>query len=189
VICLTCCQIRRPSPSRWTFLEPELPRLRPRFQVVDSGIIDIGTPESYALRMPSLPIGSSGAVFGALPCRRSRRCRSPTGWDGRSSGSASTLPRALRERCEAALRFDRSGGTHGKKGVDPTRMPVARGAASSRTGRRLVSDNVAGYPPPASGVATAPCPPFSANAYPDQVAVSRVGPVLRRGPHRAPAPD
>jgi D-glycero-alpha-D-manno-heptose 1-phosphate guanylyltransferase len=30
------------------FLEPELPRLRPRFQVVDSGIIDIGTPESYA---------------------------------------------------------------------------------------------------------------------------------------------
>ncbi len=30
------------------FLQPELPRLRPRFQVVDSGIIDIGTPESYA---------------------------------------------------------------------------------------------------------------------------------------------
>jgi D-glycero-alpha-D-manno-heptose 1-phosphate guanylyltransferase len=30
------------------FLEPELPTLRPHFQVVDSGIIDIGTPESYA---------------------------------------------------------------------------------------------------------------------------------------------
>jgi D-glycero-alpha-D-manno-heptose 1-phosphate guanylyltransferase len=30
------------------FLEPALPRLRPHFVVVDSGIIDIGTPESYA---------------------------------------------------------------------------------------------------------------------------------------------
>lgn len=30
------------------FLEPELPRLRPRFQAVGSSIIDIGTPESYA---------------------------------------------------------------------------------------------------------------------------------------------
>jgi D-glycero-alpha-D-manno-heptose 1-phosphate guanylyltransferase len=37
------------------FLEPELPRLRPRFQVVDSGIIDIGTPESYAF---------ANAIFG-----------------------------------------------------------------------------------------------------------------------------
>jgi D-glycero-alpha-D-manno-heptose 1-phosphate guanylyltransferase len=39
------------------FLEPELPRLRPRFQVVDSGIIDIGTPESYAF---------ANAVFGSM---------------------------------------------------------------------------------------------------------------------------
>jgi D-glycero-alpha-D-manno-heptose 1-phosphate guanylyltransferase len=31
------------------FLEPELPRLRPKFLLVDSGIIDIGTPETYAL--------------------------------------------------------------------------------------------------------------------------------------------
>ncbi|MDR3662953.1 MAG: sugar phosphate nucleotidyltransferase [Mycobacterium sp.] len=30
------------------FLEQELPRLRPRFVEADSGIIDIGTPESYA---------------------------------------------------------------------------------------------------------------------------------------------
>lgn len=30
------------------FLGPELPKLRPHFQVVKSGIIDIGTPESYA---------------------------------------------------------------------------------------------------------------------------------------------
>ena len=30
------------------FLQPQLPVLRPRFQVVESGIIDIGTPESYA---------------------------------------------------------------------------------------------------------------------------------------------
>jgi D-glycero-alpha-D-manno-heptose 1-phosphate guanylyltransferase len=29
------------------FLQPELPSLRPRFVVVESGIIDIGTPESY----------------------------------------------------------------------------------------------------------------------------------------------
>ena len=31
------------------FLQLQLPYLRPRFLVVDSGIIDIGTPESYAL--------------------------------------------------------------------------------------------------------------------------------------------
>ncbi len=31
------------------FLQAELPRLRPRFLVADSEIIDIGTPESYAL--------------------------------------------------------------------------------------------------------------------------------------------
>lgn len=31
------------------FLQTELPRLRPRFLLADSGIIDIGTPESYAL--------------------------------------------------------------------------------------------------------------------------------------------
>ncbi|WP_183516946.1 sugar phosphate nucleotidyltransferase [Mycolicibacterium sp. BK634] len=29
------------------FLAPQLPTLRPRFQVVESGIVDIGTPESY----------------------------------------------------------------------------------------------------------------------------------------------
>ena len=29
------------------FLGPQLPALRPRFLIVDSGIIDIGTPESY----------------------------------------------------------------------------------------------------------------------------------------------
>ena len=44
------------------FLEPELPRLRPRFAAVDSGIIDIGTPESFAL---------ANAVFGPEhPARR-----------------------------------------------------------------------------------------------------------------------
>lgn len=31
------------------FLQAELPRLRPRFRLVDSEIIDIGTPESYTL--------------------------------------------------------------------------------------------------------------------------------------------
>lgn len=31
------------------FLEPELPRLQPRYVSVRAGIIDIGTPESYAL--------------------------------------------------------------------------------------------------------------------------------------------
>ncbi|WP_264004207.1 sugar phosphate nucleotidyltransferase [Mycolicibacterium sphagni] len=31
------------------FLEPALPKLRPPFQIVKSGIIDIGTPESYRL--------------------------------------------------------------------------------------------------------------------------------------------
>lgn len=36
------------------FLQPQLPRLRPRFQVVDSGIIDIGTPESYAFANSTL---------------------------------------------------------------------------------------------------------------------------------------
>jgi D-glycero-alpha-D-manno-heptose 1-phosphate guanylyltransferase len=30
------------------FLQPQLPQLRPRFLTVDSGFIDIGTPESYA---------------------------------------------------------------------------------------------------------------------------------------------
>jgi D-glycero-alpha-D-manno-heptose 1-phosphate guanylyltransferase len=40
----------RPSFSFETdFLEPQLPELRPRYQVVETGIIDIGTPESYAL--------------------------------------------------------------------------------------------------------------------------------------------
>ena len=39
----------RPSFSfEVDFLTPELPRLRPRFQLVDSPIIDIGTPQSYA---------------------------------------------------------------------------------------------------------------------------------------------
>jgi D-glycero-alpha-D-manno-heptose 1-phosphate guanylyltransferase len=37
------------------FLEPILPGLRPRFQPVTTGIIDIGTPESYQL---------AGSVFG-----------------------------------------------------------------------------------------------------------------------------
>jgi D-glycero-alpha-D-manno-heptose 1-phosphate guanylyltransferase len=48
-----------PDPASFSFevdfLEPELPRLRSRFLVVASEIIDIGTPESYAL---------ANAVFG-----------------------------------------------------------------------------------------------------------------------------
>jgi len=38
------------------FLQPELPRLRPHFVLANSEIIDIGTPESYAL---------ANSVFGA----------------------------------------------------------------------------------------------------------------------------
>lgn len=40
------------------FLEPELPLLRPRFQLVETGILDIGTPHSYS---------AANDLFGGAP--------------------------------------------------------------------------------------------------------------------------